>query len=310
VQSIKDPVSVFWFRRDLRITDNHGLYEALKKGTPVLPVFIYDTLILDNLTDKKDRRVGFIHQSLNDLNEELKKNGSSLYILHSTPLEAFKHLCNAFQITEVITNHDYEPYAIERDAGIKDFLSEKNIPFHTFKDQVIFDKSEVVKGDGTSYTMYAPYSRVWKKQYAEQGPVTYPSEQFLGNVVKADPFPFPSLKEIGFEEIEKLVPYTLNEETVLNYHKTRDHPGTAGTSQVSVHLRFGTVSIRHLIQLASSLNEKWLNELIWREFFMMILYHFPSVVKQSFKKKFDNIEWRNNKQEFELWCRERQATHL
>jgi len=298
------PVTVFWFRRDLRLTDNHGLYMALKSVDPVLPLFIYDTDILNALSDKKDRRVGFIHQSLTGMNEVLKKNGSSIYILNDKPLEAFKKICKEFNVNEVIANHDYEPYAIERDEDIRIFLAGLGISFTTYKDQVIFEKSEVVKADGTPYTVFPPYSKTWRRKYNEQKPESFGSEDLLLNMIKTKPFHFPSLKDIGFEAVEMAALDTsINEETILRYHETRNLPGIAGTSHISVHLRFGTVSVRHLIQLAARLNEKWLTELMWREYFMMILFHFPRVVMRDFKEKFNHIQWRNNRDEFKRWCR-------
>jgi deoxyribodipyrimidine photo-lyase len=304
LQAIKEPVSIFWFRRDLRLTDNHGLYRALKKSNSVLPVFIFDKFILEKLSNRQDKRVAFIHQALHPINELLKKTGSSLYVLHDTPLEAFKKICDNFKVTEVFANHDYEPYALKRDQSIKDFLAQKNISFHTYKDQVIFEKSEVMKADGKPYTVFTPYSKIWKQKFFAEKLPNFPSENFLMNFVKNNVFHFPSLNEIGFETVEISIPgVEINEETMRHYHETRNQPGIAGTSYMSVHLRFGTVSIRRLAQLANRLNAQWLNELIWREFFMMILLHFPHVVNDSFKEKYDHIQWRNNENEFELWCR-------
>jgi deoxyribodipyrimidine photo-lyase len=238
------------------------------------------------------------------MNEVLKNNGSSMYILNDKPLEAFKKICKQFNVKQVLTNHDYEPYAIERDEDIRIFLAGQGIPFTTYKDQVIFEKSEVVKADGTPYTVFPPYSKVWRRKYSEQKPESFPSEDMLLNMVKTKPFHFPSLKDIGFEHVEMPgFDTSINEETILRYHETRNLPGIAGTSHISVHLRFGTVSVRHLIGLAARLNENWLTELMWREYFMMILFHFPRVVTRDFKEKFNHIQWRNNRDEFKRWCR-------
>lgn len=297
-------VSICWLRRDLRLFDNNALYQALKGPHQVLTVFIFDTNILDKLADKKDKRVAFIHQTLNTLKAEIKETGSSLYALHNNPLEAFKTLCTDFDVKQVHANHDYEPYAIERDECIRKFLHEKNIPFHTYKDQVIFEKSEVMKADGSPYTVFTPYSKIWKLKYAEIKQVTYKSEDLFSNFFKTKAFHFPSLKELGFEKVDMLIPDPgVDEKTIRHYHETRNQPAVAGTSQISVHMRFGTVSVRQLTKLASRLNQQWLNELIWREFFMMILFHFPYVVSHSFKEKYDHISWRNNEKEFELWCK-------
>lgn len=304
MKKIKQPVTVFWFRRDLRLNDNHGLYEALKRSEAVLPIFIFDKNILDKLENTADKRVNFIHQSLEQLHTCLMAMGSSLYAVHNTPLAAFDEICHQFHVKEVIANHDYEPYAIKRDEKIRKFLTQKNIGFTTYKDQVIFEKDEIMKTDGTPYTIFTPYSVMWKKKYREETNPSFRSGKLLVNFVKTKPFAFPSLKEIGFTKTNFEIPSSLvNKKIIAGYHLTRNFPAVRGTSHLSVHLRFGTVSVRHLVKTADRLNEQWLNELIWREFFMMILYHFPYVVQQSFKKKYDNIVWRNNEKEFELWCK-------
>ncbi len=301
---MKQEISVCWLRRDLRLFDNTALYHALKSEYPVLLIFVFDTEILDKLSDKKDRRVAFIRNALLDIQAQLIKNHSSLYVLNSTPVNAFERICNEFNVREVFTNHDYEPYAIHRDGEIKRFLSSKNIPFYTFKDQVIFERNEVMKADGSPYTVFTPYSKVWKQKYYQQNPDGLPSEKHLTKVFQTSPFHFPTLTEIGFEEINlEVADIDVSEALIRSYHETRNTPGVAGTSHLSVHLRFGTVSIRQLAAQASRLNESWLNELIWREFFMMILFHFPQVVNQSFKPKYDEIKWRNNEKEFDLWCK-------
>jgi len=297
-------VNVFWFRRDLRLNDNAAFYYALKSGFPVLPVFIFDKKILDNLDDKRDKRVAYIYETLDEINEALKKHKSSLYVLNDIPINAFETLCNDFDVKEVFTNHDYEPYAIERDSKIKRFLEEKKIPFHTFKDQVIFEKAEVVKPNGEPYTIFTPYSNTWKQKLEKEEIKRFPSEKYLSNLFKTKPFHFPSLKEIGFEEMDLDFPkLNISEKLITYYDETRNIPSVEGTSFASMYLRFGTVSVRNLVKTAYKINEKWLNELIWREFFIMILYHFPYVVNENFKKKYDGIKWRNNEKEFELWCK-------
>ena len=269
-----------------------------------MPVFIFDRNILDKLDNPKDKRVHFIHKTLEQLQTRIQEHGSSIYILHATPLQAFETICEQFTVAEVMTNHDYEPYAQERDEAVKNFLLQKNIGFTTFKDQVLFEKHEIVKANGTPYTVFTPYATAWKKKYNSQPINAFPSEQHLSHLVKTTPFPFPSLTEIGFSKTNLIIsPASVRQELIRNYHLTRNLPAVEGTSRLSVHLRFGTLSVRHLAAMASRLNEQWLNELIWREFFMMILFHFPHVVHQSFKKKYDNIRWRNNEEEFALWCR-------
>lgn len=295
------PITVFWFRRDLRLDDNAGLYHALSSGYPVLPVFIFDINILDALTEKRDKRVHFIHDALTDIQQKLVKAGSSLQVIHSTPIDSFKMLVQQYNIAAVYTNHDYEPYAQKRDAEVKSFLQANAVAFHTYKDQVIFEKSEVVKDNGEPYTIYTPYSRKWKERL---GTVTgYDTKKVFGNFLKTNTLSIPALEAIGFKNAPPgTVPASLDEEITRHYDKTRDIPGVNGTTKMGIHLRFGTVSIRTLVNKALELNSTYLNELIWREFYQMILWHFPYVVNHSFRREYDKIRWRNNEQEFDLWC--------
>jgi deoxyribodipyrimidine photo-lyase len=299
----REPLSIFWFRRDLRIEDNCGLYNALRSGYPVLPVFIFDTEILDKLEEKADRRVTFITAALGELNRKLIAAGSSLKIYHGAPSEAFRKIMVEFEVKAVYTNTDYEPYATERDRQISVMLNTAGIHMHSFKDQVIFEKSDVVKSDGTPYTVFTPYSRTWKKQLTAKDHEPLPSERLTGNFVKREPSRIPMVEELGFNATGTVptVP-VISEEIIRNYNTTRDIPSLEGTTRLGVHLRFGTVSIRQLVSTALRLNETWLNELIWREFFMSILWHFPHVTDNSFRKKYDNITWRNNEEEFDKWC--------
>lgn len=296
-------VILFWFRRDLRLDDNAGLYHALKKGNPVLPIFIFDKNILDKLEDKKDRRVEFIHQAILNLREQLNDIGSSIKVFYSTPENVFKELAREYTISAVYTNHDYEPYAEERDTAVKDFLGKNKIDFKTFKDQCIFEKDEVIKDDGKPYTVFTPYSRKWKLRLTDFHLKPYPNKKYFKNFLQTTSFTIPTLQEMGFEKSELEFPSTtISKSIVINYKEQRDFPALNGTSKLSVHLRFGTVSIRALAKQALALNETWLNELIWRDFYMMILYHFPQVAKNSFKPQYDRIEWRNNESEFQAWC--------
>jgi len=300
---IKQKISIFWFRRDLRLSDNHGLYQALTQSGNVLPIFIFDPNILETLADKADKRVTFIHQTLTTLQDQLTEAGSSLQVLHATPLQAFEQLLKAYDIKAVYTNQDYEPYAISRDNEVADLLKQKDIPFNAFKDQVIFEKDDIVKSDGTPYTIFTPFSKVWKARYSEGKKVRYPSEKHLDKLYKTTPFPFPTLTQIGFEKADiDVPPLTPDKKIIQHYDDTRNLPYLNGTTRLSVHLRFGTVSVRELAAIAAKLNDQWLNELIWREFFMMILWHFPKVVTESFKSKYDNISWRNDPDEFDRWC--------
>jgi deoxyribodipyrimidine photo-lyase len=298
-----EQVTVFWFRRDLRLDDNAGLYHALKKGASVLPIFIFDKNILEKLEDKNDRRVEFIHAAITNLNEQLKEIGSSIKVFYSTPENAFKELQKEYDLNAVYTNHDYEPYADERDKSVKEILEKHKIEFKTYKDQCIFEKNEVTKDDGKPYTVFTPYSRKWKVRLTDFHVKPYPNKKYFKHFILTTSFSIPTLNELGFEKTDLEIPSkTISKTIVTNYKEQRDFPAIKGTSKLSVHLRFGTVSIRALAKQALLLNETWLNELIWRDFYMMILYHFPHAAKNSFKSQYDRIEWRNNEDEFKAWC--------
>ena len=273
-------IAIFWFRRDLRLNDNAGLFFALKSGFQVLPVFIFDTEILNELSDKKDKRVSFIYDQIKKLKVDLEKAGSTLAVLNTTPLLAFEKLCKQYSVKAVFTNHDYEPYAIKRDNALKNFLQEKSIIFNSYKDQVIFEKNEILKTDKTPYTIFTPYANAWKHRFQQEEINLFNSENCLSALLKTEALPFPLLKEIGFEKITLAgePPLHLDKNTIIAYKNTRNFPALDGTSGVSTHLRFGTISVRSLAKLASSHSETWLNELIWREFFMMILFHFPELL--------------------------------
>jgi deoxyribodipyrimidine photo-lyase len=293
-----------WFRRDLRLKDNAALYHALKSGKPVLPIFIFDTNILNDLEDKKDRRVEFIHTALQTIQEELLQLESTLRIFHSTPLQAFELLLKEYSIEKVFTNHDYEFYALERDAAINDLLKSKNATLHTYKDQVIFEKNEIVKDDGKPYTIFTPYSKRWKAALTNFYLKPYPTEKYFSNFFKQSAIAIPSLKSIGFEATNESFPAkSVSKKLLQQYKEHRDIPSIHGTSHLGVHLRFGTISIRTLAKYASTLSETYLNELIWRDFYHAITYHFPEVCKGfAFKKEYDFIPWRNNEEEFQQWC--------
>lgn len=317
----KGPVTVFWFRRDLRLEDNTGLYHALMSGLPVLPVFILDIEILDKLEERTDRRVSFILAALKELNKKLSSAGTFLRVYHGTPVMAFREILGAYEVKEVYANNDYEPYATARDGLVASLLGSSGIPLHCFRDQVIFEKEEVKKSDGTPYTVFTPYSRAWKKQLTVKDTASFPSENFAGNFLKReDPVIrrqgetrsglgrkykdlIPSPEDIGFITTPAVSPVpVIDRDIIRNYHLTRDIPALEGTTRLGVHLRFGTVSIRNLVRTALELSETWLNELIWREFFMSILWNYPYVIDISFKRKYDAIPWRNNENEFEKWC--------
>ncbi|MEO8171948.1 MAG: deoxyribodipyrimidine photo-lyase [Sediminibacterium sp.] len=302
---MRPKVNIIWFRRDLRLTDNAALYHALKDGNPVLPIFIFDRNILDQLENKADRRVQFIHAALEEMQMQLNEMGSCLQVFYGFPKEIFVQLLEKFQVEKVFTNHDFEPYALERDLAIAALLKNHNASLHTFKDQVIFEKDEVIKDDGTPYTVFTPYANKWKAKLKPFNVEAYPTEKYFSNFYKQDAIAVPSLESIGFTKTENSFPSKeLPDVIVTHYKEQRDFPALEnGTSKMGVHLRFGTVSIRELARRAISLNETYLNELIWRDFYHMILWHFPKVGKgMSFKVAYDRIDWRNNEDEFQKWC--------
>ncbi|MEO6229007.1 MAG: deoxyribodipyrimidine photo-lyase [Ferruginibacter sp.] len=299
-----DKVNVFWFRRDLRLTDNAGLYHALKSDLPVVPIFIFDENILDKLEDKNDRRVEFIHAALQEMQKKLLSMESSLEVYYGTPLEIFKKLLKKYQVHTIFTNHDYEPSAQERDEQVNELLKSQSVILSTFKDQVILEKNEVLKDDGKPYTVFTPYSRKWKSVLTDFHLKPYPTEKYFKHFFKQKEHPIPTLKKIGFEEVDKPFPSKLlDEEIVLHYQERRDFPAIKGTSKMGVHLRFGTISIRQLALQSKELSNTYLDELIWREFYHMILFHFPKVgMGKAFKQEYDGIEWRRDNGEFEKWC--------
>ncbi len=302
---MQDTINIFWFRRDLRLEDNVGLYHALKGEYPVLPIFIFDTEILDTLP-KDDARVCFIHSSLQNMRRVLEDTAKrSLAIYHGAPEEVFQKLIEEYPIDAVYANHDYEPYARKRDASIAQWLGEHGIAFKTFKDQVIFEKDEVLKDDGAPYVVYTPFMKKWKQTFNPSiHLVHHDIPSYFDNLVQHSSLPNRSLADIGFKTSQIKVPeYTVSSDLVQHYEATRNFPGKEqGTSRLGPHLRFGTVSIRQMVKKAiASKKETFWNELIWREFFMQILWHFPHTVNTAFKPKYDRIMWRNNEEEFEKW---------
>ena len=298
-----DTIAIFWFRRDLRLEDNVGLYHAQRTGFPVYPIFIFDPEILDRLP-KDDARVGFIHEQLQQLRKILQeKADSSLAVYYDSPQKVFEKLLSKFDVRQVFTNHDYEPYAKKRDGDIKQFLEQQGVGFKSYKDQVIFEKNEVVKDNGSPYVVYTPYKRRWKETF---NPSTHLLDYQidLSKFIKDCSLPNLALNDIGFQIASIKVPeYTVTKDLIQNYEATRNFPAIKnGTSRLGPHLRFGTVSIRKMVKKAiQEENEVFWNELIWREFFMQILWHFPHTVHTAFKPKYDRIAWRNNGQEFERW---------
>lgn len=298
---MKNKISIFWFRRDLRIEDNVGLFHALESGYSVLPLFIFDTDILDKLDNKHDRRVDYIHQALTAIDAQLKAHNSALKTYHGKPLEVFKTLLKEYDIQAVFCNRDYEPETIERDTEIFDFYKSNNIPFKAYKDQVIFDKNEILKKDDTPYVVFTPYSKRWKEVISANDYKTYsPNFQHL---LQASNSTIHSLEDIGFEKTDILFSTPqLDAEIIDVYDKQRDYPAVHGTTRLATALRFGSISIRKCVAFALQHNQTWLGELIWREFYMQILYHFPHVVNRPFKAKYDFIEWRIDEEDFQKWC--------
>ena len=301
---MKDTVNIFWFRRDLRLDDNVGFYNALKSEHPVLPIFIFDKEILKKLP-KDDARLTFIYETLQKMRTKLEdKNTSSIAMFHGEPATIYKNLLAKYNIDTVFTNRDYEPYAKDRDDKIQQLLNDNNIKFKTFKDQVIFEQNEVTKKDGLPYVVYTPYMKVWKEQFKTHTLDFYYTSSFLKNLIQDKELPNLTLSDIGFTKSnQKIKKHIVTPALIQNYEDTRNFPAQDSTSKLGPHLRFGTVSIRKMIEKAiTEKNEIFWQELIWREFFMQILWHFPHTSKNSFKAKYDRIDWRNNEAEFLKWC--------
>ena len=301
---MKQTINIFWFRRDLRLDDNKGLYEALTGNNPVLPIFIFDSEIIESLA-KDDARVTFIHDTLQKMQANLKESyGSGIAMYHGKPIDIFKKLVAHYSIETVYTNHDYEPYAKTRDLKIENFLSNHSIAFKTYKDQVIFEKDEIVKSDATPYVVYTPYMKTWKAAFKTKTLEDFDTKPYFDKLLKNDKFPNVSLSDIGFERASQTISeYHVTSSLIQNYEATRNFPAKDSTSKLGPHLRFGTVSIRKMVKNAiAEQNEIFWQELIWREFFMHILWHFPHTATQSFKPQYDRIEWRNNEHEFKVWC--------
>ena len=299
---MEENFSVFWFRRDLRLVDNLGLNAALSSGLKVIPIFIFDTEIINKL-EKNDLRIKMIHAALVKLNGAMLGNSCNVGMYLGNPKAVFESLIKNYKIKSVFTNRDYEPYAIKRDKSIKSFLEKKNVTFKSFKDQVIFEKDEVVKDDGNPYKVYTPYSRKWIEKLNFIGFETCASELKLNSLANIS-LPHLSLKEIGFDEKQFDIPmFNIDSKRIEKYQETRNFPYLNSTSRIGAHLRFGFISIRKLVQKALiNTNKTYLKELIWREFFMQILWHFPYTKEKSFKPKYDNIRWINNNDEFQKWC--------
>ncbi len=298
----KKQITVFWFRRDLRLQDNAGLYRALKEKGSVLSLFVFDKEILEELSDQQDPRVTFIYKQLEKIHAALGAQGTSLIVKHGTPVEAFRLLMEEYEVQAVYTNHDYEPYARTRDTAVKEFLGSKGIELYTFKDQVIFEKDEILTDAGNPYKVYTPYKNKWLAKLTPFYLKPYPVEKYSDRFLRINPLPFPSLEQIGFKQTDiPLPPESVAQGLIKKYHEQRDFPFIEGTSRLGIHFRFGTISVREKAVKARQLNEVWLSELIWREFFMQLLYHYPEVVTKPFNGKFNKVAWRTDQEDFQKW---------
>jgi deoxyribodipyrimidine photo-lyase len=296
-------INIFWHRRDLRIQDNAGLYKALRSGLKIQPLFIFDSTILNKLP-ADDQRVLFIHREIQRLQNEYRLIGAELIVRYGNPKEILPELVDNLGVRSVYTNRDYEPYALHRDKFLYDLLKDKGVELIGAKDHVIFEKNEILKIDGLPYTVFTPYSRKWKEKLNEFYLSSYPTEKYLNELFKREKEPLISLTDMGFEENQKYeFPSSIfPAKTISSYNLTRDIPSIFGTSRLSIHLRFGTISIRELARLATKKNETYLNELIWRDFYQMIIFHFPHSAKDSFKKQYDHIQWERKEAHFQAWC--------
>jgi deoxyribodipyrimidine photo-lyase len=296
-------LTLFWFRRDLRLEDNHGLYQALKTNDPVLPIFIFDTTILDKLEEQADQRVQFIYEQIQLLKVSLENEGSTLLVCYGNPVAVYQQLASNLHLKAVYTNHDYEPYARRRDQAVAECLAAYQITFHSFKDQVIFEKDEVMKDDGTPYTVFTPYMKKWKALFRPEMAYSLESSALLHHCLQTNPLYLLSLQAMGFQPQQcDFSGKEIDLVRIKRYDQQRDIPAILGTSRLSIHFRFGTISIRVATRIAREYNEVWLHELIWRNFYMMILWHFPYVVERSFKPVYDKVAWENNQEHFQAWC--------
>ena len=293
---------IFWFRRDLRLDDNHALFKALKSGYDVLPIFIFDSNITNKL-NQNDHRLNYINNVLDGLNKRLSENKKKIYIYKGNPIEIISKLIIKLKIKEIYLNKDYEPYARDRDDKIEKLCVANNVSYNSFKDHVIFEEDQIVKKDGTPYVVYTPYSRKWIEKFQSNQLDSYPSELNLGGFVDSD-----KIREVNYlMDFEKNIispkAYNLDKDLIDKYEETRNFPALDSTSRIGVNLRFGTVSTRKIVKTSSERsNNTFLKELIWREFFIQILWHFPHTTEKSFKDKYERIEWRNDMDDFKLWC--------
>lgn len=299
----KEKIIIFWFRRDLRLEDNAGLYYALQEGLPVLPVFIFDRDILGDLSDKRDARVQFLHNRVCEIHKDLSALGSSLLVRMGRPADVFRMLSSEFNIDSVYTNRDYEPYAIQRDSEVGGLLNSAGIGFRSFKDHVIFEKLEIATDKGDPYKVFTPYKKRWLERWSAAQIQYFDSESRTERFHRCDPYSIPSLEDLGFLPSHiPIAPCRIDAEQISHYHERRDFPGINGTTRLGIHLRHGTMSIRHAAIRGGALSQTWLNELIWRDFYSMVLSNFPHVVTNSFRSNYDRIPWNRDRDLFGRWC--------
>ena len=301
---MKKSISICWLRRDLRIDDNAALYHALREGRDVLPLFIFDINILERLSDKTDKRVQYLYSTLTDIQMQLTRLGSTLLVRIGKPFEVWQSLLDEYNISGVYTNHDFEPYAKVRDEQVEGLLYTYGIKLKTYKDHVIFEKDEVTKDDGLPYTVFTPYSKKWLAKLTPFHYRSYPTEKYFDRLLQTTPHSIPSLESFGFapSDFNFYPPKLVKSDIIKKYTDQRDYPAIAGTSHLGLHLRFGTLSIRRLLAYAIELNKTFVNELIWRDFYQQILWHFPHVVNGAFRREYDTIEWENDESLFQKWC--------
>ena len=270
----------------------------------MVPLFIFDKQILDKLDDSQDSRVQFIHHELMAMRKELKELGSDLEVRYGNPEAIWEQLLVDYDIEGVFTNRDYEPYARKRDEQIEKLLASNKIVFQSFKDQVIFECADVVKDNGEPYVVYTPFSKKWLELYKPEMSEPFESQKYFDQFAAfhAKSLP-PTLKEMGFESFDFEYPSRdIDKKVIKAYSEKRNFPAQPGTSRLSMHLRFGTVSIRHLTKIAQETSKSWLNELIWRNFYQVIIWYFPDRIENAFKPAYDQIEWLNDEQHFKAWC--------
>ncbi len=301
---MKEKITICWLRRDLRLNDQAALYHALRSGHPVVVLFIFDREILDDLEDRRDRRVEFIHQTVTQLQADLHQHGSDLLVYYDRPMPVWEQILKQYEVAQVHINHDYEQYAIARDAAVRELLESQGIPLYTYKDQCIFDRDEVLSKAGKPYSVFTPYSKAWKAKVNDFYLRSYPTEKYFRQFYQGSFSGIPTLESMHFEAVGEPFPaQEIPVDKIETYAEKRDYPALEATSRMSIHLRFGTVSIRELAREAQQLSPTYLNELIWRDFYFQVLHHFPHInTGHAFRMEYDRIQWRNNEAEFEAWC--------